>query len=484
MTAVDVKSLLELSVALSQEKDYNKLLSLILRYAMEITGCDGGTIYLSSNGCLNFRIMKTLSMGVDKGENGEEIALPPVVLSETNVCSCAAILREIINVEDVHTCEKYDFSGPQLYDALTGYYTQSMIAAPMENHDGDIIGVLQLINALDSTGKVIPFPHSCEEVIKSLASLAGVSISNMNALLDIREMFESFVSAICTAVDQRTPYNACHTNNMARYGAKFIDYLNEEYASGRLGYHFSLEERTQFLLSVRLHDIGKLVTPTRIMNKETRLGDRLETVKARIGRIRLLNKIDYLEKRQTRGQYLARESEVTDGLRFIEEINLAGFLSEEKYKEALHWGMQTYHEEDGAIRPWLLPEELEQLTVRSGNLTKAERAIMEEHVVHTAELLGEMKLPKQYSKILEWTSKHHEYLDGSGYPHGLKAEDLPLEVRILTILDIFDALTARDRPYKPPMPIKKALFVLEDMAKAGKLDAGIVGLFRKSKAWD
>ncbi|MDD2220796.1 MAG: GAF domain-containing protein [Clostridia bacterium] len=478
---INVKNLLEIAAALSKEKDYNKLLTRILREAMDITNCDGGTLYLLIDGALHFKIMRTISMNYYKGADGEKIALPPVALSKKNVCACAALNKQMINIDDVYCSDKYDFSGPRNYDKMTGYQTRSMLVVPMEDYYGDIIGVLQLINAQNQNGEVIAFNKKYEEAITSLASLAAVSITNMNYIEEIKEILHSFVEVISTAIDERTPYNANHTKNMVRYGKAFIKYLNEQVGGI---YTFDENREEQFLMSVWLHDIGKMVIPLEIMNKETRLSSAIYSIKSRFELIGLLNKIALLRGEISEQDYEQKTLELNDDLKMLEQANTIGFLNDDLLSCVRAVAAKTYRNEQGEVCFYLTEEEYNLLTIRFGTLTNKERQIMESHVAITEKLLNKIAFSKDYNNVTFWASSHHEYLNGCGYPRHLTADELPFEVRVLTILDIYDALTARDRPYKPPMPAEKALAVLDDMADKGQLDKKVVELFIASCAWE
>ncbi|MEA4816253.1 MAG: HD domain-containing phosphohydrolase [Lachnospiraceae bacterium] len=480
MSGLDIKQLLEIGVSLSSEKDSNRLLQIILDAAMDITDCDGGTLYINTEEGLKFKIMVTKSKGVYKGGN-DIISLSPVKMSRSNVCSCAAIDKKLINLPDVYENLLYDFSGPRKYDAITGYKTKSMLVVPMEDDYGDVIGVLQLINAQDESGKIIPFNPEFELVISSLASQAAISLTKMNYAKEISETLDSFVRVMSTAIDARTPYNANHTRNMVRYGEKFINWLNGE---SKKDWTFTEDEKHQFLMSIWLHDVGKLVIPLEVMDKSSRLGVFISSVKHRFQVIDLLTEIALLN-----GNISAEKAgDIKDKLHnadiLIEKANMAPFLNEELFEKIRELGKMTYEDENGEERPWLSPEELNFLLVRKGTLTPDERKIMESHVLMTSKMLDEMAFSKKYKKVPEWAGAHHELLNGEGYPLGLKGDEIPREVRLLTILDVFDALTARDRPYKAPMTVEKTLSILSSMALEGQIDTKILGWFEESRAWE
>ncbi|MBQ3568363.1 MAG: GAF domain-containing protein [Anaerotignum sp.] len=481
MNEIKTDKLLEIGIALSREKDDDRLLGLILHEAMEMTACDGGTLYIYDGESLRFHIMITKSMNTYKGGKNDPVDLPPVPMRRSHVCACAAMEKKLINIPDVyeHT-EEYDFSGPKNYDKMTGYRTKSMLVVPMEDEYGDVIGVLQLINAKDETGETIPFEAGYEKVISSLASQAAICLTNMKHSREIMELLDSFVRVMSTAIDARTPYNANHTKNMVRYGGKFLQYLRD------IGHEWQMDEQQEkeFLMSVWLHDIGKLVIPLGVMDKETRLGNRLSEVEHRFEKMKLLKELSHAKGEITAEELETELTLLSEGRETILKANRAGFLPDETMEQVQEVANRTFTDTDGSKRTWLTGEELTCMMIRKGTLSDAERRIMQSHVEMTEKFLNEVHFPKRFSNVTRWASSHHELLNGKGYPRNLAKDDIEKEVRLLSILDIFDALTARDRPYKPPMPVEKALFVLQDMVKFGELDRDILTLFANSKAWE
>ena len=481
MNEIKTDKLLEIGIALSREKDDDRLLGLILHEAMEMTSCDGGTLYIYDGENLRFHIMITKSMHYYKGGKKDPVDLPPVPMRRSHVCACSAMEKKLINIPDVyaHTAE-YDFSGPKNYDNMTGYRTQSMLVVPMEDEHGDVIGVLQLINAQDGEGKTIPFEEGYEKVISSLASQAAICLTNMKHSREIMELLDSFVRVMSTAIDARTPYNANHTKNMVRYGGNFLQYLRD------LDHEWQLDEQQEreFLMSVWLHDIGKLVIPLGVMDKETRLGNRLSEVEHRFEKITLLWELSHAKGEMTAEELAEKMGFLAESRETILSANRAGFLPDETLEKVKQIAAVTFVDTDGEEKTFLTEEELTCMMIRKGTLSDEERKIMQSHVEMTEKFLNEVHFPKSFSNVTRWASSHHELLNGKGYPRQLGQDDIEKEVRLLSILDIFDALTARDRPYKPPMPVEKALLVLEDMVKFGELDGDILTLFANSKAWE
>ncbi len=481
-----MKEILEVGVLLSSERDLNRLLEQILVCVMKLARCDAGTLYLLDGDALRFKIMRNDTLKTYSGGDGRDPELPPVPLSRENVCALALLENRTVCIEDVRNCEEFDFSGPIRYDAMTGYHTKSMLVVPMHNRSGEEIGVLQLINALDEEGGICAFAKDMTLVLESVASQAAITIQNVRYMEEIKGLFHSFVKVMSSAVDERTPYNGSHTRHMAAYGSRFVDYLNhlaEQEGRGRL---FSPSHKEEFLMSVWLHDIGKLVTPLEVMNKVSRLlPGQQETLLHRMEVIRLRTEIACLKGQITNEEKERRIQKTYEATELIEQVNGAGFVTDEKLKELESLRKEAYIGEKGELCPWLLPEEFDLLSIRKGTLSKEERKIMEEHVSVTDMLLSKIRFSAELSHVREWAASHHELLDGSGYPAGRKAETIPQEVRMLTILDIFDALVADDRPYKPGMPVEKALAILKTMAeKEGKLDTKLTALFVESRCWE
>ena len=282
------------------------------------------------------------------------------------------------------------------------------------------------------------------------------------------------------AVDARSPYNANHTKNMVRFGKNFVSYLNEKQGD----WTFSKLEERQFLMSIWLHDIGKLVIPLEIMDKKTRLGDCLRCVKHRFERIELLTELDFVKGKLTKEEYEQRLEELHYDLEFILHTDSISFVDAKRASYIQMIQKKRYLEKDGNWYPYLTLEETKCLMIPKGTLTAEERSLMEQHVDITEHLLKRIHFTKQLEKVPVWAPAHHEFLDGSGYPNRKTADEIEREVRIMTIFDIFEALIATDRPYKKPLTIEKAFCVLNEMVEEGKLDGDILRLFIESRAWE
>jgi len=493
-----VEDIINIGIALSIEKDHNRLLEMIVSEARRITRADAGTLYFRDGNFLVFKITQNETMKSFQGGNGEPINLPPVPMRPENVSSYVALSRQSVNIPDVYQAEGFDFSGPKKYDEITGYRTCSMLVIPLENHEGEVIGVLQLINARDEDGIVIPFATYFEKVVSSLASQAAISLTNMQLLEDIERLFNSFVEVMATAIDSRTPYNANHTRRVALLAGELAKVLNEENEGKWSGEKFDKNRIDQLVMAGWLHDIGKIATPLSVMNKSTRIEAQLELVLQRLDYIAQTRRNAYLEEKislMTAGdcsQIEALDQKWTEQQLLLEETraliikvdNPSTFVDKELLPKIQEIATRTYLDSSGSEHNWLTDIELTGLSVMKGTLTEEERKIMEDHVIVTQRMLEKIPFTRKLKDVPFFAGIHHEHLDGKGYPLGLKDDEIPVEGRILALVDVFDALTANDRPYKKAMPVEAALKILGFMVKDGELDGDLLNIFTKWQVWD
>lgn len=494
-----VEAILNIGIALSAEKDKNRLLEMIVSEARRITNADAGTLYLCEDNSLIFKIMQNKSMNTYLGGRGEKIDIPPVPLKMENVSAFVALTRMSINIPNVYQAKEFDFSGPKKFDQATGYQTLSMLVIPLENHEGKVIGVLQLINAQDNNGQLIPFAHHFEKVISSLASQAAIMITNIQLLKDIENLFNSFVEVMAAAIDSRTPYNANHTRRVALLAGELARAVNLSEDGKWADEYFDQERIAQLVMAGWLHDIGKIATPLEVMNKATRIEQQLELVMQRLDYIYSSLKAEYLEKKliltengSTSKELYKLESWWEEEQFFIKNTrdliirvdNPATFVDREIQNRLKQIASRTYRDNSGQEHPWLKEKELAGLSVAKGTLTGQERSIMEDHVVVTARMLDKIPFTTRLKDVPYFAAIHHEHLNGNGYPKGLSGEQIPIEGRILALVDVFDALTADDRPYKKAMPLEQALKILGFMVKDGELDGELLDIFIKYKIWE
>lgn len=296
----------------------------------------------------------------------------------------------------------------------------------------------------------------------------------------IEGLLDSLVKALSAAIDDRSHYTAKHTRKMVVMAEAFFDWME---AHGN-PWQYDAARRRVFIMSVGLHDVGKLTVPMHIMDKATRLGSGLEPILDRYTKIRLLNRIAMLEGRITEEEYRRKEDEAEKDLAFIRYVNTAECLSDEDLERVGVLASRTFTDEDGTERRILTDGEITMLSIRQGTLTAEERLRIQGHAASTWNILNQVDFPEQYAVVPKWAASHHELLNGKGYPNGLSGKDIPKEVRLLTILDIFETLTAEDRPYKASFSPEKSWELMEAMVRDGALDGELLAMFRESRAWE
>jgi len=468
---------------------YEDLLNTILIKMIEITASDAGTLYILEEGQLHFRIIKNKTLGIFQSAD-DVIDLPPVVLDEgniQNVSAYAAIKNEAVVIEDVYTDERFNFTGPKNYDKLTGYRSRSMLVLPMATFRQDkweVLGVIQLLNCTDeTTGEFAAYDKPEDNLaIPALANIAANTLSNLVYIQEIRKVFHSFVSAMVRTVDERSKYNSNHTHKVALLCAAFARYLTTQFPVGH-EYNFSEHRLEELTMAAMLHDIGKIVTPIHIMDKADRLGVRLPVVQNKLEVQHFLLENELLRGNISESEYTTGHAQLAASRALIERANTVGYMDDALLAQVEALTRISFINSRGEEIHLLEAEDLTALSIRKGTLTAEERTVMEQHVSTTGRILSSIAFKKYYKNITDWAQSHHEFLDGSGYPRGLKGDELDTEVRIITIMDIFEALTASDRPYKKALPPDKAFDILTDMAEKGKLHAEFVQLFKKSEVW-
>ena len=306
-----------------------------------------------------------------------------------------------------------------------------------------------------------------------------ITLSERNQILNkkLREFIDRFVQVMIGAIEARTPYNANHTKSMVAYAERFLEWLKSK------GLRKVDDTKSPFLSSVWLHDIGKLIVPRSVMDKATRLGEKESDVRHRIEVAILNEKIRELQDPSIQAEAEENIRRLKEADELVVSVNNAGFLDDETLEKVKNLKSVSCLNSNGEKVPLLSDYEYDALSVRRGTLTSEERKIIESHVVHTRKMLEQMGFEAEFGDVAKWAGSHHEYLDGSGYPDKLKADNIAWESRILTIIDIYDSLTADDRPYKPSMSPEKAFKILFSMRDEGKLDGEILQEFYDSKAW-
>lgn len=491
-----IKRLTEIGTALSAEKNLNRLLEMIVDEARKFTNADAGTLYIMSDDEteLNFAIVQNNSLNVRMGGTGGEITWPSVSLknadgsaNNANVSAYVAISGEPVNIPDVYDPDGFNFEGTKKFDLNTGYRSKSMLVVPLRNHRNDIIGVLQLLNALHpATGEVIEFSPEYQEMILSLASQAAVALSNNRLIHDLENLLESFIRTIATAIDEKSPYTGGHVKRVAELTMTMARKINSINYGKFAGFEFSGDQLQELRMAAWLHDVGKITTPEYVIDKATKLEavhDRIHDVKTRMELIKK-DSLPERDKNAPAGKAAAKLEALDEDYRFLVEANTGGeFLDDDKIARikkiaGLKWN------DGGVPHPLLSDEEVYNLCIRRGTLTEEERNIINNHALVTYKMLSQLPFPRKMRHVADYAGAHHEKIDGSGYPLGLKGDQLSLQSRIIAIADVFEALTAKDRPYKKGKSVAEALKIMEAMAKDNHIDADLYELFVKEKVYD
>lgn len=462
------EQLLKTGLEISTQKDKEQLLALLLERSMEIARCDGGMLYQDGEEGIACSIIQI------RHRKPERAMASFLSVGNENVSAYTARKRICVNIPDIHNDNRFQYDDIKCFESQTGCQPGSLLSVPVENHAGELVGVLLLVNARDGEGKVISFGKQHQMGICSMASLAAVEWSNLSYTEELKALLRSFVEAFATAVDERTPYNGTHTRKVAQYAAMLADYMNQKHETGECEEYFDKEHREKIVLAALLHDIGKMIIPLSIMNRASRMDGCMEQIEKRFELLRAYYEIDWLNGRITQEQYHEKRQQLMDELEFIYKIDEMNELDEENYKRIKSLSARTYTKPDGTQMPYLTRKEIQCLSIRRGTLTDDDRKWMENHVVMTAKILSKVHFNNNYSMIPRWAARHHELLDGTGYPEHLTGDRIEIESRILTVADIYDALTAQDRPYKEPMPQEEAMKIMRNMAQEGKLEMRLV----------
>lgn len=528
-----------LSVAgaeLSKEQEQSSALELILYTARHLTNADAGTVYsvrdeyydnpfnpgeLKSKS-LVFEVMHTESKNffVTKPEG-----IPPVPMeidgkpNNSHVSAYCANTGNIVNIPDVYDARGFDFSGPKNYDKKTDYRSKSMLVLPLRDHENQINGVLQLLNRQTLEGEVIPFSKNDQTIVQAMSYQAAISLTTQKLLREQIDLFDSFVRVLAEGLGEKSPYTFGHINRVADLSCNLAETISK-YDSGLYDYiRFNDHQMDELHLAGWMHDIGKLTSPEHVVSKPIKLQtvvDRFEMVIQRFNaRIKDIE-IDSLKKELAAVKSKKGKSDI-DAIKEEKEQQIETLIAELQHLNKTNIGgefleqasydlIQAKHSEttDQNIRvktkkingenrivgverakrkikePLLNVEEKDYLSIKKGTLNDQERQIINDHADRSWRWLMRLPFPKKKRKLPLYAGAHHETLIGEGYPNKLKASQLPIQSRIIAVADIFEALTANDRPYKDPMKLSNAMTIMGRMVKENLLDAEIVKIFLKT----
>ncbi|MFA4969152.1 MAG: HD domain-containing phosphohydrolase [Sulfuritalea sp.] len=497
-----------IGAALSKERDINRLLESILVAAKTITHADGGTLYrMTEDGqALRFEILRTDSLHIAMGgTTGNPINFPNLPLkneqgaaNDSMVAAYAAIHDKTVNIGDAYTEAGFDFSGTRSFDQRTGYRSQSFLTVPMKNHEGEIIGVLQLINAIDPLShQVKTFSSADQSLAESLASQAAIALTNRLLITQLEELFESFISLINLAIDEKSPYTGGHCQRVPALTMMLAEAADATQAGPLASFRMDERDRYELKIAGLLHDCGKVTTPVHVVDKATKLQtlfDRISLVDTRFEVLKRDAEIHALRKQLAlRGsgevaaddaiwqQYHDEVRALDEDREFLRKTNVGGeAMKDADLQHVRDIGSgRKWRNVDGVETEFLTADEVDNLTIRAGTLTLKERDIINHHIVATIKMLEQLPWPKHLTRVPEYAGGHHERMDGKGYPRGLTREQMSVQARMMGIADIFEALTARDRPYKHGMKLSQAMGIMANFKKNGHIDPDLFDVFVK-----
>lgn len=570
---VDYAKLIDIGIALSAERDHNRLLETILLEAKELCKADGGTLYLCGNMVdrddepepvfefesdgrfLKFVIMRNDSLKIAKGgTTGEDIPFPPISVydletgdpNHQNVASHVAVSGNTINIVDVYEATEFDFTGPRKFDESTGYRSKSFLNVPLKNHSGEVIGVLQLLNAQNNVGEPVAFHHKIVPMIEALSSQAAVAVDNQMLIQAQARLMDSFIMVIGGAIDAKSPYTGGHCARVP----VLSQMLGEASVAATEGAFkdFELDEDgfRELHLASWLHDCGKVVTPEYVVDKSTKLEtiyDRIHEIRMRFEVKKRELEIDFWKAVAKGGNEAELKADldmalqqVDDDYEFVAVSNVGGeYMAPEKIARIEEIASQTWtrtlddrigisHDEllrkqvepasPLPVQENLMSDKAEHIFERDGNfqstdadkygfnmdvpdklfnrgevynlgiargtLTNEDRYIIQNHITQSIVMLSQMPFPKHLKNVPEYAGAHHETLIGTGYPRKLTKADMSVPARIMAIADVFEALTAADRPYKLPKTLSESIKILSFMVKDQHIDADLFRLLLES----
>lgn len=506
-----IEKLNEIGIALSTEKNTPKLLEMILRGAKTILNADAGTLYLATEDKkrLKFEIIMNDSLGIMMGEElGEPIPFEPLPLYDENgqpnntmVAAHAALYKKTINIPDAYIAEGFDFAGTRAFDTRTGYRSQSFLTLPMLNHENELIGVLQLINAKDPLNrKIIEFSQVAQRIAESLASQAAIALTNNKLIGQFRELFESFINLISEAIDKKSPYNGAHCRRVPTLTMMIADAACKADYGIFKDFDLNDDERYELKIAGLLHDCGKVTTPVHVIDKATKLEtifDRIHLVNTRFEVLKRDAEISFLNQKiaaiesghlsiipDLEAALQQKLAQYSSDQNFLRVCNIGGEFMHDEYKERLQQiAGYRWTDPQGVETNFLTDNEVYNLSISRGTLTAEERKVINDHIVVTIEMLEQLPYPRNLRRVPEYAGGHHERMDGKGYPRGLTRDQMSLPARMMGIADIFEALSAKDRPYKKGKTLTECLHILGKMKLENHIDPDLFDLFVSQKVY-
>ncbi len=482
----ELEHFVELGLGLAREQNKSVLLERILQSAMQLASADGGTIYeVTDEGSLRFSTLINKSLQLHQGGSSGVVSgfqdIPLFVNGAPNrqaVVSICALEQRILHIEDVYQSPLVNQQKAQEFDFKMGYHTKSLLTVPLLDHEAQVTGVLQLVNSLSSSGSIQAFSDTSQRYVQSLASFAAMVMTNRQLISDLQQLFEAVTKLMAKAIDEKSPYTGGHCKRVPAITMLLAEAC-ADIDQGPLA-DFKMSDADVYELSVAawMHDCGKIATPEYIMDKATKLHglfDNIELVAARFEIVRRDIQFDQRLSEQARQEAL---SQLDFDLRFLQHTNFGGeYMSWELQKRVREIAANYHFAMNGRMHSVLNEQEVINLCVERGTLNSAERTIVNRHIDITIEMLESLPFPKHLKNVPEFAGGHHEKMDGTGYPRKLRREQMSVQARIMAIADIFEALTANDRPYKKAKTLSESLRIMALMARDQHVDADLFRVF-------
>ncbi len=503
-----IEKLIEVGIALSNEKDTELLLEQILLSAKSITGADGGSLYRVDGDNIRVSILFSDNLNIYLGgSSGNNVGLSEIPLylangmaNLANVVSFVYHNQHPVNIADVYdSANAFDFSGPKQFDRQYDYQTRSLLTIPLKDHKSDVIGVLQLVNALDGeTGAIVEFDDISQNITLAMASQAAIVLTQQQLIADLEKLFQSLVRLVASAIDQKSPYTGAHSRRVPVITMMLAEAVHEIDHGEFKDFAMNDADRHELETAAWLHDCGKITTPEFVMDKATKLEtifDRIELVETRFEVLKRDREIELLKHKLTAletGQPVDAEAElrferaiarIDDDLAFIRRANQGGEFMSRDDQARIEAISQLNWQHNQRTLALLSEQEVYNLCIARGTLTQEEREVINNHIVATINMLDAIEFPIHLQRVPEFAGGHHERMDGKGYPKGLRREQMSVQARIMGIADVFEALMDADRPYKKGKKLSEALAILKNMKESGHIDPDIYDVFIEKRVY-
>ncbi|MBI65891.1 MAG: phosphohydrolase [Candidatus Marinimicrobia bacterium] len=498
----NLQKLINIGRSLSREKNINILLEKILIEAREISHSDGGTLYLmTDDNRLSFEIMHNESKNIFFGGSSAPVpdSFYPVKLyvdgvpNDHSVSAVCALKGKTIHIEDAYADKNYDFSGAKGFDQKHGYHSKSFLNVPLKNHKDEILGVLQLLNATEND-KIISYSKEIISLVEALTSQASIALTNQMLIEEQKALFKSFIQLVSEALEHKDEVTGGHCTRVPVLTMMFADAINEDATGAYKKFKFTDDQMEELYVAGWLHDFGKVATPEHIMNKSTKLECLFDKINLLIMKFEILKrdkKIEFYKNclnQESNEKELRKKidndiNQIDNDVEFLKNCNIGGeFMSDEMKERVDKIADQLISVENKQINI-LSNNEKENLKISRGTLSDKDFFIMKEHVSLSYELLNKLPYPKHLKNVPFYAGCHHEKIDGSGYPNGYKGDKLPLQARVIALADVFEGLTAPDRPYKKGYSLSKAMEILKFMVQDNEIDKDLFELFINKKLY-